>query len=138
MHQSAIRFGARSPLLFNGDSYAQRITGPDGSEPANFIDAGFNAMKIRLGSATIAADVERVSALRAAVGPDIGIYGDANQSLSVKHAIRLGRELEAFDLVWFEEPVVYHDHDGCGRDKAGTGAATSHAPPPVHIDRGAG
>ncbi len=88
------------------------------AEAAAFIDAGFRAMKIRLGSAKIGDDVERVRALREAIGADIGLYADANQSLSVKHAIRLGRELEQFDLVWFEEPVVYHDLDGCAEVRA--------------------
>ena len=87
-------------------------------EAAEFVDAGFHAMKIRLGSARIADDVERVRALREAIGSDIGLYADANQALTVKHAIRLGRELEQFDLVWFEEPVVYHDLDGCAEVRA--------------------
>ncbi len=38
--------------------------------------------------------------------------GDANQGLSVKQAIRLGRALEEFDLGWFEEPVSYLDLQG--------------------------
>ncbi len=88
------------------------------AEAAAFIDDGFRAMKIRLGNPKIGDDVERVRALRQAIGADIGLYADANQSLSVKHAIRLGRELEEFDLVWFEEPVVYHDFDGCAEVRA--------------------
>jgi len=42
------------------------------------------------------------------------IYGheDINQGLTVKTAIRLGRELEAFNLVWIEEPVPAYDLDG--------------------------
>jgi L-alanine-DL-glutamate epimerase-like enolase superfamily enzyme len=40
---------------------------------------------------------------------------DANQGLSVSHAIRLGRRLEAFDLVWFEEPVQAYDLEGSAR-----------------------
>ena len=89
------------------------------SEAAEFIDAGFRSMKIRLGKPTIAEDVERVSALREAIGPEIGLLADANQSLSVKYATRLGRELEPFDLGWFEEPVVYHNHRGCAEVRAG-------------------
>jgi L-alanine-DL-glutamate epimerase-like enolase superfamily enzyme len=57
--------------------------------------------------------VERVRALRDAVGPDIELLADANQALEVKQAIRLGRELEAFDLSWLEEPVAYQDLRGC-------------------------
>ncbi|MDH3221570.1 MAG: mandelate racemase/muconate lactonizing enzyme family protein [Gammaproteobacteria bacterium] len=87
-------------------------------EAAGFIDAGFLAMKLRLGKATIAEDIERVRAVRDAIGPGIELLVDANQSLGVKHAIRLGRELEQFDLTWFEEPVVYHNLVGCAEVRA--------------------
>lgn len=82
-------------------------------EAAGFIDAGFRAMKIRVGKANPDEDVERVRALRAAVGADIELLADANQGLSVKQALRLGRKLEEFDLGWLEEPVPYQDLRGC-------------------------
>ena len=87
-------------------------------EAAQFVDAGFRAMKIRLGKPTIGEDVERVRALRDTIGSEIGLLADANQSLSVKYAMRLGRELEPFNLDWFEEPVVYHNHRGCAEVRA--------------------
>ena len=87
-------------------------------EAAGFIDAGFRAMKIRLGKPTIAEDVARVAALRAAIGEDIELMADANQGLTPKQAIRLGRELEQFNLGWFEEPVLYHNLDGCAEVRA--------------------
>ena len=83
------------------------------AEAAEFMAAGFRAMKIRVGSANIQQDVERVRAVREAIGPDIELLADANQALSVKQAIRLGRELESFELGWLEEPVAYHDLRGC-------------------------
>jgi L-alanine-DL-glutamate epimerase-like enolase superfamily enzyme len=82
-------------------------------EAAEFVDAGFRAMKIRIGKARMAEDIERVRAVRDAVGEDIELLADANQALSPKQAIRLGRELEAFDLGWIEEPVPYHNLEGC-------------------------
>ncbi len=82
------------------------------SEAGGLVDAGFRAMKIRLGSARIADDVARVAAVRDAVGPDIELLTDANQGLDVKHAIRLGRALERHDVRWFEEPVAYNDLAG--------------------------
>src|SRR3546814_16440710 len=60
-------------------------------------------------------DVERVAAVRAAIGDRVGLLVDANQGLSVAHAIRLGRRLESFDLVWFEEPVQAYDLEGSAR-----------------------
>lgn len=87
-------------------------------EATDFIESGFRSMKIRLGKPTIAEDVERVRVLRDAIGVDIELLADANQALTPKQAIRLGRELEAFDLGWFEEPVVYHNLNGCAEVRA--------------------
>jgi L-alanine-DL-glutamate epimerase-like enolase superfamily enzyme len=81
-------------------------------EAAGFIEAGFRSMKARVGKPTIAEDVERIAVIRNAIGPDIELMVDANQGLAVKQAIRLGRELEAFNLEWFEEPVIYTDLKG--------------------------
>jgi L-alanine-DL-glutamate epimerase-like enolase superfamily enzyme len=83
------------------------------AEAAGFVAAGFRAMKIRVGSTNIHQDVERVRVLREALGSEIELLADANQALSVKQAIRLGHELEAFELVWLEEPVAYQDLRGC-------------------------
>ena len=82
------------------------------AEARGFVDAGFRAMKIRIGKPDIGEDVARVAAVRAAVGPGIDLMVDANQGLSVAHAIRLGRRLEEFDLIWFEEPVPAYDLTG--------------------------
>ena len=88
------------------------------AEAEQFIDAGFRSMKIRLGKPRISEDVARVRAVRQAIGDDIELLADANQSLSVKHAIRLGRALEDFELGWFEEPVAYQDIAGCAAVRA--------------------
>lgn len=85
------------------------------SEAERFVDDGFRAMKIRIGSSDPAKDVARIGAVRDAVGTDIRLYVDANQGLTPKQAIRLGRQLEEFDLVWFEEPVAYNDLAGHAR-----------------------
>lgn len=87
-------------------------------ESAELVEQGFCAIKIRLGKPSIAEDVERVRAVRDAIGDRIELLADANQALSVKQAIRLGRELEAFNLGWFEEPVIYHDLQGCAEVRA--------------------
>lgn len=79
------------------------------AESARFVEAGFEGMKIRIGSDRLETDVDRVRAVRDAVGPQIHLYVDANQGLTPKEAIRLGRRLEEFNLVWIEEPVQYND-----------------------------
>ncbi len=82
------------------------------AEAKGFIDQDFRAMKVRLGKARLEEDVERVAAVREAIGPDIDLMADANKGLSVDHAIRLGRRLEEFGLAWFEEPVPAYDLAG--------------------------
>ncbi len=85
------------------------------AEAKEFVAQGYRAMKMRLGKPSIGEDIERVAAVRAAIGPDIDLMADANQGFSVNHAIRLGRQLEAYNLVWFEEPVQAHDLEGSAR-----------------------
>jgi len=82
------------------------------AEAASFVEQGFRAMKVRVGSSNAEQDVERVRTVRDAIGPDIELMADANQGLTPKQAIHLGRQLEEFDLVWFEEPVACYDLTG--------------------------
>ncbi len=52
------------------------------------------------------AAVERVAAVRQAVGPRVGVMIEFHGRLSVGSAVRMIRELERFDPVWCEEPVT--------------------------------
>lgn len=81
-------------------------------EARGFLDQGFRAMKIRVGKDRMEEDVERVAAVREAIGPDTVLMADANQGFDASHAIRLGRRLEDFNLYWFEEPVPAWDLEG--------------------------
>lgn len=83
------------------------------AEATSFVDRGFTAVKLRIGSDNVAADVERVRAVRSAIGDDVGLLVDANQKFTPKDAIRLGRLLDPYDITWFEEPVAVHDLQGC-------------------------
>ncbi len=49
--------------------------------------------------------VDRVRAVREAVGPDVDICIEVHGSLGTTSAIRLGRRLEEFDPFFYEEPV---------------------------------
>ena len=79
------------------------------------VSHGHRAMKIRLNTGPIAEQVGRLAAVRAAVGDTIGLMVDAGRRFDVTHAVRLGRELEQFQLNWFEEPVAGDDHAGEAR-----------------------
>jgi L-alanine-DL-glutamate epimerase-like enolase superfamily enzyme len=82
------------------------------AQAIGFVERGFRAMKTRVGPTDPERMVDRVRAVREAVGPDIALMVDANQQMSVKQAIRIGRMMEDLNLTWFEEPVICHDHAG--------------------------
>lgn len=84
-------------------------------EAQSFVGQGFQAIKMRLGSATMSEDVARVRAVREAIGPGVKLMADANQGMTVSSAIRLGRMLEEFQLTWFEEPLPAYDLEGVAR-----------------------
>lgn len=84
-------------------------------EASEFLSQGFTAMKIRLGSKKTANDIARVKAVREVVGKEVGLLVDLNQGLDPKSAIRLGRQLEEFNLIWIEEPVAAYDLEGHAR-----------------------
>ena len=102
----------RVPLYASGGLFL--YAGPDdlAREAKGFLDQGFKAMKLRLGALPVAKNMERVEAVRDAIGPDIALMVDVNQGLSVTEAIRLGRALEPYDLAWYEEPIPTWDHHG--------------------------
>jgi L-alanine-DL-glutamate epimerase-like enolase superfamily enzyme len=81
-------------------------------EAADRVESGYRAMKLRISRGNDRVTAERVAAVREAIGPDIGLMVDANQTLDVASAIRLSHRLAEYDLTWFEEPIPYSDHKG--------------------------
>lgn len=88
----------------------------------DWVANGFHRLKMTVGhhglqrrdeprplDALIAEDVQRVRAVREAVGPGPQIYIDANCSLDYFHAQWLAHRLEPFDIAFFEEPVSHND-----------------------------
>ncbi|GAB3357893.1 mandelate racemase/muconate lactonizing enzyme family protein [Modestobacter lapidis] len=75
---------------------------------AGYVEQGFQAVKVRIG-VDPAADIERVRAVRRALGDSVRIMCDANERLDLPTALWLGNRLAEFDIYWFEEPVVSDD-----------------------------
>lgn len=73
---------------------------------------GFRGVKAKIGYPDVRGDIEVVKAIRAAVGPDVAIMVDYNQSLTAAEAIVRIRAIEEFGLTWVEEPVGSHDFEG--------------------------
>ena len=70
---------------------------------------GFGGTKIKVGRPHVAEDVERLRAVREAVGAGWDIMTDANQGFTLAEAIRRARALAALDIAWFEEPLPADD-----------------------------
>lgn len=77
----------------------------------SYLDAGFQAVKIKVGKPTLEEDIERVAAVRDLIGPDVTFMVDANYSMSLDQAIEAAIAFKAFNLTWFEEPII-PDHYG--------------------------
>jgi D-galactarolactone cycloisomerase len=85
------------------------------AELGGYAAKGFTAAKMRVvghDGFSIAKCVRRVQAARRGVGPGVELMVDAHGSLEVATAIKLARELEPYDIAWFEEPVSPDDHAG--------------------------
>ena len=80
-------------------------------EATMYVELGFKGMKTKIGGLPIAEDVQRVAAIRRAIGDDIRLMVDANQAYPAATAIRIGNQLADLDITWFEEPVNAKDVD---------------------------
>ena len=63
--------------------------------------------------------VERVAAVREAVGPDVEILVEVHRRLAPMHAMRVAERMEAYRPFWYEEPVSARDLDGLATAKRG-------------------
>lgn len=84
-------------------------------EARSYERAGYRAYKMRVGSPDWRQDVERVRAVRAALGETVGLMIDVNQAWSVDTALAAGEALEDLGLLWIEEPVDAQDMRGQAR-----------------------
>jgi len=82
-------------------------------EMEGYVAEGFCAVKMKVGGAPFREDVDRVRAVRDAIGPDIDLLIDANNKWKAFEAILFGREIQKYNPFWFEEPVEPDDFKGC-------------------------
>jgi len=86
------------------------------------VQAGFRALKLKVGHGTEEDDIENVRALREEVGDDIQIFIDANGSWHYYQALMVMKKMEKYNLAMVEQPVPWWDIDGMARlrNKIGT------------------
>ncbi|MCK9911390.1 dipeptide epimerase, partial [Microbacteriaceae bacterium K1510] len=92
-------------------------------------DKGYSIIKIKIGK-DVKTDIERVRAVRAAVGPDIQLRVDVNQGWEhVSTALYALQRIEECDIDWIEQPVLADDIDALAEIRRKTTI-------PVMIDEG--
>nr|WP_264554590.1 o-succinylbenzoate synthase [Halocatena marina] len=76
------------------------------------VDRGYDCLKCKVGARPVTADVERLRAVRDAVGPAVELRGDANGAWSREQADRAFEELEAVNISYVEQPLSPDNIEG--------------------------
>jgi D-galactarolactone cycloisomerase len=79
-----------------------------------WVSRGYTALKMKIGY-TPEIDARIVAAVREAIGDDIALAVDSNCAYDCGAAVSLGRRLEPFNLLWWEEPLLANDLKGYAR-----------------------
>ena len=105
--------GARDAIPVYGSNGSLQLTVDElVAEATDFVKLGYPAYKFKIGT-SLARDVDRLRAVREAVGPSSKLMVDGTQQWSPKEAIRVAHALAPYNLWWLEEPVSAQDIEGC-------------------------
>jgi o-succinylbenzoate synthase len=88
-----------------GDADRETTVGRAGAA----VEAGFDCVKVKVGDRDVARDVERLGAVREAVGPDVTLRADANGAWTRAEAERAFEGLAPLDLQYVEQPLPADD-----------------------------
>jgi L-alanine-DL-glutamate epimerase-like enolase superfamily enzyme len=87
-----------------GYYYPDRSVQALADELRSYLDLGYQHVKIKVGGAPIATDLERVEAAIAVAGDAGRVAVDANGRFDLPSAVAFGKAIEPYRLRWYEEP----------------------------------
>jgi galactonate dehydratase len=113
----------RDRIRVYANGWSDGAVGPDeyARQAAAIVARGFTALKFdpfsnpwrtHIGRAEEDLAVERVRAVRAAVGPDVEVLVEVHRRLAPNEAIRVAHRLEPCTPFWYEEPIDAEDMAG--------------------------
>lgn len=102
-----VRVYATGMYFSEGPGLPERLA----EEASTYRAQGFSAVKMKVGLG-VSTDVENVRAVREAIGPHVDLMVDANHAFSRPEAAALARQMEPYDIHWFEEPLSPEDYEG--------------------------
>ena len=73
-------------------------------EIRRYLDLGYNTVKMKIGGAPLATDLERIEAVLKIVGKGEALAVDANGRFDLKTALQYAEALAPYELRWYEEP----------------------------------
>jgi mandelate racemase len=89
------------------------MTAPAAADEAEkLLEGGMQAVKLRLGYATLAEDLAVTRAVRKRLPDSVRLMVDYNQALSRFEALERGRALQSEGVSWLEEPIRHDDLPG--------------------------
>jgi L-alanine-DL-glutamate epimerase-like enolase superfamily enzyme len=100
-------YGSGGWLSYSTDQLLEEVT--------SYVKRGFKAVKMKVGSKDKRRDIERVKAVRDAIGSDVLLMVDANQAWTPYEAIQTSRKIRDYEVFWLEEPISKDDLHGYAR-----------------------
>lgn len=104
--------------VYGSGGFTNYSTGRLTEQLAGWADEGVPRVKLKIARDPVR-DAERLTAVRAAIGPDTELFVDANGGLGRREARRWAVRLaDEWDVRWFEEPVGSEDPEGLRQVRA--------------------
>lgn len=93
-------------LVYPGGGYYYPGKGLDqlSQEMRGYWDQGYKVVKMKIGGAELAQDLERIEAVLDVVGSGRNLAVDANGRFDLETALAYGGAMTPYDLFWYEEP----------------------------------
>jgi L-alanine-DL-glutamate epimerase-like enolase superfamily enzyme len=80
-----------------------------------YLGDGMIGVKMKVGHDDVRTDIDRVTAVRKALGDDVWLTVDANQMWDYPKSVKAGRAFEELGIDWLEEPLNCEDIAGHAR-----------------------
>jgi len=120
----------REQVRVYANGWSSHAETPDelGKKAQEVVRKGFTALKVDLFTGPSRLYItqkeeqlalERVKAVREAVGSDVDIMVDVLRSLAPMHAIKVAKMLEKYNIFWYEEPVPVENLDALAEVRRG-------------------
>ena len=100
---------------YNSCGLGLMAPGAAADEGEKLLENGFNAVKLRLGYATLDEDLAVTRAVKKRLPAGVQVMVDYNQALSLEEALLRGQALDQEGLAWLEEPIRHDDYAGNAR-----------------------